>query len=280
MADRVINYYEVLGVPRSASQTEIRNAYRNLAKERHPDHPSGSEAQFTLLQEANATLSDPNRRRQYDEQLDLQHAADQLASLDLDFGGLEDELASRRRQREQGPGLGERLRGRFRRKESLDDPGDEGRGRRRGRDEGRGGGRNRGRYTAQQEARWYEVQDFDPEPVTWRTGAFSFFGAFLGFLLVGQIGLWATGAADPGILTGLTVLSPFMFLLYTLAGLLASYFAYRAAGYAGVALVFVAALVVAGSGGPENMLQLTTLGVAIPLILILLGRRRDAARRR
>ena len=41
MADQ-INYYEVLGVPREASQAEIRNAYRNLAKERHPDHPGGS----------------------------------------------------------------------------------------------------------------------------------------------------------------------------------------------------------------------------------------------
>ena len=275
MAQRV-NYYEVLGVPRSASQSEIRNAYRNLAKSRHPDHPSGSEADFTLLQEANATLSDPNRRRQYDEQLDLEHAADQLASLDLDFGGFEDELASRRRQREQGPGFGERLRGRFRRKETSEDFQDE--GRRRGRDEGRSGGR--GRYAAQQEARWYELQDFDPEPVTWRTGAFSFFGAFLAFLVVGQIGLWASGTADPGALVFLAPLGPFMFILYTLAGLVASYFAYRAAGYAGVALVFVAALVVSGSGGPEALLQFLTLGIAIPLILILLGRRRDAARRR
>jgi curved DNA-binding protein CbpA len=62
MADQ-INYYEVLGVSREASQTEIRNAYRNLAKERHPDHPGGSTEEFSRLQEANAVLSDPNRRR-------------------------------------------------------------------------------------------------------------------------------------------------------------------------------------------------------------------------
>jgi curved DNA-binding protein CbpA len=108
----------VLGVSREASQTEIRNAYRTLAKERHPDYPGGSAAEFSLLQEANAVLSDPNRRRQHDEALDLAHAADQLAGLNLDFGSLEDELSAKRRERESsGPSLGERLRGRFRKKE-------------------------------------------------------------------------------------------------------------------------------------------------------------------
>src|ERR687895_2116750 len=115
MSDQV-NYYEVLGVPREASQDEIRAAYRRLAKERHPDHPSGSADEFSLLQEAHAVLSDPNRRRAHDEALDLAHAADQLAG--LDFGSMEDELAARRQERESsGPPLGDRLRGRFRRKE-------------------------------------------------------------------------------------------------------------------------------------------------------------------
>src|SRR4028119_688227 len=135
MADQ-INYYEVLGVSREASQTEIRNAYRTLAKERHPDYPGGSAAEFSLLQEANAVLSDPNRppphdharappdarggsaaefslpqeanavlsdpnrRRQHDEALDLAHAADQLAGLNPDFGSLDDEVASKRRARD------------------------------------------------------------------------------------------------------------------------------------------------------------------------------------
>src|ERR671917_1171621 len=117
MADQV-NYYEVLGVPREASQEEIRNAYRRLAKDRHPDLVGGSTEEFSLLQEAHAVLSDPNRRRQHDEALDLAHAADQLAG--LDFGSMEDELATRRQERESGgPGLGERLRGRFQRKEKT-----------------------------------------------------------------------------------------------------------------------------------------------------------------
>src|SRR5919205_2573998 len=115
MADQ-INYYEVLGVSRNASQSEIRNAYRRLAKERHPDRAGGDEAEFSRLQEAHAVLSDPNRRRQHDQSLDLAHAADQLAG--LDFGSLDDELAARRQERESsGPPLGERLRRRFRRKE-------------------------------------------------------------------------------------------------------------------------------------------------------------------
>src|SRR5215208_8129043 len=122
MADR-INYYDVLGVSRNASQSEIKNAYRRLAKERHPDHAGGSEKEFSLLQEAHAVLSDPNRRRQHDEALDLAHAADQLAGvIDVDWGKLEDELSQKRREREPrgpgggggGPGLGRRLRSTFR----------------------------------------------------------------------------------------------------------------------------------------------------------------------
>ncbi|MGB3680861.1 MAG: DnaJ domain-containing protein, partial [Rubrobacteraceae bacterium] len=69
MADQT-NYYKVLGVSRNASQSEIKNAYRQLAKERHPDQPGGSANQFSTLQEAHAVLADPNRRRQHDESLD------------------------------------------------------------------------------------------------------------------------------------------------------------------------------------------------------------------
>src|SRR4028118_975987 len=61
---KTTNYYEVLGVRREASQAEIRNAYRNLAKTLHPDHPGGSAEKFSRIQEANAVLSDPHRRRE------------------------------------------------------------------------------------------------------------------------------------------------------------------------------------------------------------------------
>ena len=147
MADQ-INYYEVLGVSREASQAEIRNAYRALAKLRHPDHPGGSAEEFSRLQEANAVLSDPNRRRKHDEAIDLAHAADQLAGLDFDFDSVEDELSAKRRERESsGPSLGERLRNRFGRKE--DDPYESLRREARGSGSGR---RTRGRYDVSEAA--------------------------------------------------------------------------------------------------------------------------------
>ncbi len=269
MADQ-INYYEVLGVSRNASQSEIKNAYRRLAKERHPDQQGGSADQFSLLQEANTVLSDPNRRRQHDEALDLAHAADQLAGLEFDFGSVEDELSARRQQRESsGPGLGERLRNRFGRKEEPPSGGN-----------GRSSGRVRGRYRVETEARWYEPHDFDPEPITWKTGAISFGAAFLAFIAVGQLGLWATGVVPAGFMAWTTAISPLMPILYTLVGLIAAYFAFRAAGYFAVALVFIAALVVGGQGGPEGLVQFGTLGILLLLVAIYLGNRRNQATRR
>jgi molecular chaperone DnaJ len=275
MADQ-INYYEVLGVPREASQAEIRNAYRNLAKERHPDHPGGSTEEFSRLQEANAVLSDPNRRREHDEALDLAHAADELAGLEFDFGSVEDELSAKRRERESGgPSLGERLRGRFGRKE--EDPYES--LRREARDSGRGSGhRTRGRYDIS-EARWYEPHRFDPEPINLKNGAVTFVAAFLAFIAIGQIGLWATEQVNPGPFAFVTALAPFMPILYSLVGLVVAYFAFRAAGYAALAVAFVAALVV-GVQGPDRMLQFTAVGIIILLVMVYLGNRRESAARR
>jgi molecular chaperone DnaJ len=275
MADQ-INYYEVLGVPREASQAEIRNAYRNLAKERHPDHPGGSTEEFSRLQEANAVLSDPNRRREHDEALDLAHAADELAGLEFDFGSVEDELSAKRRERESGgPSLGERLRGRFGRKE--EDPYES--LRREARDSGRGSGhRTRGRYDIS-EARWYEPHRFDPEPINLKNGAVTFVAAFLAFIAIGQIGLWATEQVNPGPFAFVTALAPFMPILYSLVGLVVAYFAFRAAGYAALAVAFVAALVV-GVQGSDRMLQFTAVGIIILLVVVYLGNRRESAARR
>lgn len=62
------DYYEVLGVTKTASDEEIKRAFRKLAKQYHPDNKqTGDEAKFKEVGEAYAILSDPNKRRQYDQ---------------------------------------------------------------------------------------------------------------------------------------------------------------------------------------------------------------------
>lgn len=62
------DYYEILGVSKTASDEEIKRAFRKLAKQYHPDNKqTGDEAKFKEVGEAYAILSDSNKRRQYDQ---------------------------------------------------------------------------------------------------------------------------------------------------------------------------------------------------------------------
>src|SRR5688572_19863097 len=63
------DYYEMLGVPRSADDGAIKAAYRTLAKKYHPDRHGGckeNEAQFKAISEAYECLKDPQKRAAYD----------------------------------------------------------------------------------------------------------------------------------------------------------------------------------------------------------------------
>jgi curved DNA-binding protein CbpA len=69
-----VNYYEVLGVERGASDSEIRDKFRKLARERHPDRYRGTEKaeaerKFQTLTEAMNVLTDPVRRKNHDAEL-------------------------------------------------------------------------------------------------------------------------------------------------------------------------------------------------------------------
>ena len=64
------DYYDVLGIPKNASEQDIKKAYRSMAKKYHPDRNKDNpeaEAKFKEVQEANEVLSDPQKRAAYDQ---------------------------------------------------------------------------------------------------------------------------------------------------------------------------------------------------------------------
>jgi len=75
MATNKRDYYEILGINKQASDDDIKKAYRKMAKQHHPDNNPGdaaAEAKFKEINEANAILSDSEKRRAYDQ---MGHAA-------------------------------------------------------------------------------------------------------------------------------------------------------------------------------------------------------------
>lgn len=89
---KYIDYYEVLGVPRTASEKEIKQAYRSLARKHHPDLHQGdaakaaAEEKFKLINEAYEVLGDPDKRTKYDK-LGMNWKAGDEINTDPGMGG-------------------------------------------------------------------------------------------------------------------------------------------------------------------------------------------------
>lgn len=81
-----VTAYEVLGVREDATEAEIREAFRRLALEHHPDH-GGDAERFRLVTRAHALISDPGARRAYNQRLALLRAKAARAQQTEEHGG-------------------------------------------------------------------------------------------------------------------------------------------------------------------------------------------------
>ncbi|KAK4232164.1 hypothetical protein QBC38DRAFT_506240 [Podospora fimiseda] len=84
------DYYKILGIEKTATETEIKKAYRKLAIVHHPDKNPGdktAEARFKDISEAYETLSDPQKRERYDSGVDLQDPSDMFGGGGGGMGG-------------------------------------------------------------------------------------------------------------------------------------------------------------------------------------------------
>ena len=84
------NYYEILGVPRNAGEKDIRQAFRKLAREHHPDVNPGdskSEDRFKRINEAYSVLSDSGKRQRYDKYGDNWAHSEQIEEARARRGG-------------------------------------------------------------------------------------------------------------------------------------------------------------------------------------------------
>jgi curved DNA-binding protein CbpA len=92
MAEGAATHYEVLGVPPTATQATLRDAYVVLARRHHPDVAGGDAARMRAINAAWTTLGDPERRARYDRSLAGWPAAGATESADDDTSAVLDDL--------------------------------------------------------------------------------------------------------------------------------------------------------------------------------------------
>jgi curved DNA-binding protein len=100
-----MSHYQTLGISESASQEEIKQAYRKLAKEYHPDKnpDANTKAKFQQIQEAYSVLGDPNKKINYDRGRNNQSFQDILNNLKTNFAGDFDSIFGNNFKNVKGP---------------------------------------------------------------------------------------------------------------------------------------------------------------------------------
>jgi curved DNA-binding protein len=100
-----MDYYSILGVNKNATPEEIKKAYRKLAMAHHPDRTGGDDTRFKQIQEAYATLSDNNKKQQYDNpQPQFNYNANDFRGHNP-FNGAHDIFGRPTRQRQRNPDI-------------------------------------------------------------------------------------------------------------------------------------------------------------------------------
>jgi molecular chaperone DnaJ len=81
------DYYDILGISKSASQEEVKKAFRKMAHQHHPDKAGGNEAKFKEINEAYQVLSNTEKRKQYDQYGQTFEQAQRQGGFGGGFGG-------------------------------------------------------------------------------------------------------------------------------------------------------------------------------------------------
>lgn len=86
------NYYDILGVSKTATQDEIRKSYRNLCKKYHPDKNKGDDTKIKEVNEAYAVIGDEEKRKEYDTQNSMGGFGSKFSGFNFNFRNLASDI--------------------------------------------------------------------------------------------------------------------------------------------------------------------------------------------